>query len=381
MSKLVGVDIGSTMVRVVELAGVNAEGFALISRIGLAQLPRGAVIAGQVREPKAVSTSLVRALRDAGVARHGFVLGLTSPDATITTMAFPASVQRKERVDAIRTMNRPIASTFGLEESSLATYLAGATTADDGSAMSTVGVAAARAEDVEALNAVCAAARCSPQAIDLSGAGLLRGLARVNPLAPEISTVVDVGATKVTVATRQGSYLRALRTTVGAGDEITQSLASAENISFEEAEELKFGMALTDKRTGTADTPADPSATYDLSGTEARPSTSQDDPDLSTLSVASDMLVDAIAQSVEGGAAAVGSMTQGVTLCGGTALLRGFRGRLQQRLGVPVSIARPWAELEQSKRNRDYFHEGRPDPRLLLTLSTAIGLALWKEPA
>lgn len=49
---MVGVDIGSTVVR--------------------------AVVAGRIRSPQAVSLSLVSALHDAGVPRYGFVLGLTS---------------------------------------------------------------------------------------------------------------------------------------------------------------------------------------------------------------------------------------------------------------------------------------------------------------
>jgi hypothetical protein len=47
---------------------------------------------------------------------------------------------------------------------------------------------------------------------------------------------------------------------------------------------------------------------------------------------------------------------------------------------VPVVIGRPWADIERSKRNIDFFNEGKPDPFLLYRLSNAVGLALWKEP-
>jgi Tfp pilus assembly PilM family ATPase len=103
------------------------------------------------------------------------------------------------------------------------------------------------------------------------------------------------------------------------------------------------------------------------------------DPVDAALSVSVDMLVDAIAQSVEDDAANFGSMSQGVSLSGGTALLQGFKTRLQSRLGVPVSIGRPWAEIERSRRNAPFFKDGKVDPRLLVVLSPAIGLALWKE--
>ena len=143
MSKLVGVDIGATAVRAVEVTGVDAEGYALISRIGIAPLPRGAVIAGRIRSPKDVSVSLVRALRAAGLPRHGFVLGLTSPDVALTTMMFPATVRATERDGAIRAMGRPLGATFGLDQSVLSTYLAGTTTTPEGMTLQTIGVSAA----------------------------------------------------------------------------------------------------------------------------------------------------------------------------------------------------------------------------------------------
>jgi Tfp pilus assembly PilM family ATPase len=287
-------------------------------------------------------------------------------------MMFPSTVRSGERDGAIRAMGRPLGTTFGLEQSTLATYLAGTTTGADGVSMATVGVAAALSDDVEAIKTVCDLAKCSPLAIDLSGAAILRALTRVNPAAGEVGTIVDVGATKVMVATRQGMYLRSLRVTVGAGDEVTRSLATAMRASFDEAEQQKPSMRLT---SAANEVVAGYGTDDDLMAQSARRS-----PVDTAFSSSVDMLVDAIAQSVEADASNFNSMSQGVTLCGGTALLRGFKDRLQQRLGIPVSIARPWAEIERSRRNAAFFSDGRPDPRLLLSLSVAVGLSLWKEP-
>lgn len=370
MSKLVGVDIGATAVRAVEVTGVDAEGYALVSRIGIAPLPRGAVIAGRIRSPKDVSVSLVRALRAAGLPRHGFVLGLTSPDVALTTMLFPSTVRASERDGAIRAMGRPLGATFGLDQSVLSTYLAGTTTTPEGVTLQTIGVSAALSDDIKAMQAVCELARCSPRAVDLAGAALLRSLVRVNAASGDIGSVVDVGASKVMVATRQGMYLRSLRTTVGAGDEITRALASTARVEFEEAELKKLSMRLTS-------TALDATTGYGID--DDMFATPRRDPLEVALSGSVDMLVDAVAQSVEADASNFGSMAQGVTLTGGTAMLQGFKTRLQYRLGVPVSIGRPWAEIERSRRNAAYFKDGKVDPRMLVILAPAIGLALWKE--
>jgi Tfp pilus assembly PilM family ATPase len=370
VSKLVGVDIGATAVRAVEVTGVDADGFALISRIGIAPVPRGAVIAGRIRSPKDVSVSLVRALRAAGLPRHGFVLGLTSPDVALTTMMFPSSVRSGEREGAIRAMGRPLGATFGLEQSIISTYLAGTTVTPDGATLQTIGVSAALNEDVAALQTVCELARCSPRAIDLTGAGLLRALVRVNTTSGEIGSIVDIGASKVMVATRQGMYLRSLRTTVGAGDEITRAIASTARLEFDDAEQQKLVMRLTS-------TALDATSGYGMD--DDLVSAPRRDPLEVALSGSVDMLVDAVAQSIEADAANFGSMSQGVTLTGGTALLQGFKTRLQSRLGVPVSIGRPWAEIERTRRNAAFFKDGKVDPRLLVILAPATGLALWKE--
>lgn len=373
--RLVGVDVGSTAVRAVEVAGVDSDGFAVISKIGISLLPDGAVVAGRIRSPKDVAIALTRALREAGVPRQGFILGLTSPDVAVTTMAFPVSVRQSERDGAIRALGRAVSPTFGMEESSLATYLIGAS--GDANGMSTIGVAAALAEDVAMLRAACDTARCAPRAIDLSGAALLRALTRVNPLTGEIGSIVDIGATKITVATRQGMYLRSLRTTVGAGSDLTRAIAGVTHETFAEAEERKYAMRLSSGGVRTGGASAGYGAEDGLSVLSQEGTSIVD----MTLSSAVDVLVDTIAQSVETDAGNFGSLTQGVSLCGGTALLRGVKDRLQLRLGVPVSIGRPWADIERSRKNARFFVEGRPDPRVLLSLAAATGLALWKEPA
>lgn len=365
--KFTGVDIGTTAVRAVELAGVDSSGFALVTRVGMAPVPFGAISAGRIRDPKEVSVALVRAVRDAGISRRGFVLGLGTPDVAIQRMALPAAIHKFEREDAIRAMGQSLAPTFELADSVLATQLLTTGEKVDDLEMSTMSVAAAHREDVEVIKAVCKLARCSPRALDLSGAALLRSLSRANEDYGEVSTVVDVGASKVIVATRAGHYLRSVRTTAGAGVELTRTLAQAMGVDQDAAEEMKLSVKLP------------PPAQRLASGYAAA---QQDESPLHerVLAQSADMVIDSIAQSVESDATNFGSYTQGVTLCGGTALLRGFKDRLQRRLGVPVIIGRPWADIERSRRNAQYFVDGQLDPRVLLSLSTAVGLALWKEP-
>lgn len=361
----VGVDIGASAVRVAGVDGVTSEGMALVSRVGIEPLPRGAVVAGRVRDEKTVASALLKALKQAGVSRQGFVLGIASPDSALTARDVPLGMRRSERIPALRLSGASIAPTFDITESALSAYMAGQNVNRDGITLSTIGVAAVRQTDLSSLAAVCERARCTPKAIDLSGAALLRSFVRVGS-APAVGMLVDIGATQTTVIAREGMHMRSLRTTVGGGDDLTQSYANGSGLAFDEAETAKALISLPVTRIGGG------GGGYIEEGSG--------DPGEEQLSKATDLLVDAIAQSIESDANNFGSAPQQIALCGSGALLRGLKGRLRVRTGIPTKIARPWLELEWSKRNAEHFSEGRADPLALLSLGTAAGLALWKDP-
>jgi type IV pilus assembly protein PilM len=370
MKGMIGIDIGATAVRAAEVVGVDSNGFAVVRRLAIAPIAEGAVVAGRVKNVEQVAAAMLRVLKESGLPRYGVVIGMATPDVALTRMLLPASVRREERIPALLAAGRPIAPTFGLDESALATSLAAVEPQSEGVPLATIDVAAARQAELDTVLAACRLAKITPRAVDLTGAALLRSLTRANPSYGEISTVVDIGATKTTVATREGLRLRSVRTIVGGGTDLTRALMVVTEDDFEAAEKRKMTMRLT---TGA---PSQISTTYfDTELGETRNAAD------TALSQAADLLVDAIGQAIEADAANHGSFTQGIALCGGSSLLRGLKDRLQSRVGVPVMIGRPWAEIEQNRKNATYIRDGRTDPRILLAIAPAVGLALWREPA
>jgi type IV pilus assembly protein PilM len=371
MSKtLIGIDIGSTEIRAVEVAGVNLDGFAIVSKLGTSPLPDGAVSGGRIKKPEEVAVALVSALRMGKIPRYGAVVGFGAPDAAIAKMMLPSSVRPNERISTIQALGRPLSPSFSLEDSVISTSLIEVSPSPEGLPMATIDIAAVFKEELDTIKKVCKLAKITPKAIDLTGAALLRSLTRANPMFGEVGTVVDVGATKTTVATRQGLFLRSLRTTVGGGSDLTRALMTVTGESWEESERRKFTMKLNNSKQVGFD-----SSYLEQDYVDQRASMVDD-----ALSEAVDILVDTIAQSVEADAANNANYTQGVLLCGGCVLLRGFKDRLQSRIGVPVAIGRPWADIEPNRRNASYFSEGKIDPRVLLKVAPAVGLALWREP-
>ena len=381
--KRVGVDIGSSAVRVVQVTGTDSKGYATIGRFAVAPLGEGAVVAGKIRNPQAVSLALSRALKEAGASKYGFILGLASPEAAVAQLVLPAAIKPGERIGSIRADGRAIAPTLPLVDSALSTNVLRIDTTGEGTAAVTLVVAAALRSEVDLLRQVCKLSNCVPQAIDLAGAATMRALVRDRLNSANVATVVDLGMTKVTIVTREGLHVRSIRTAPGGGTELTRAIAGAGEWTFQEAEARKRSMHVGTRSTAPSTSALEEPGAYSgygimeetTSGEDVRVMQNVED----AVNAAVDSLVDQVAQSIEIDADLHHSMTRGVTLCGGTSLLRGLKDRLQQRVGTEVHVGRPWAHLEPSKRHTAHFRSGVEDPQLLLQLTTATGLALWRK--
>lgn len=379
MNKRVGVDIGTTGVRVAAVRGVDARGLAVVSRLGWAPLLPNAIVHGKIRDIHMVSEALNSALRDAGVSTYGFVTGVASSDCAVTQAALPAALNRGERNLVLSNSDEPIAGGLSSMEAVLSTNRIRVDSTGDGSHVATVAVGVASSEEMTALRSVMRLARCQPRAVDLDGAALMRALVRTTPDTAEIHTIVDIGARTTTVVTRKGLHLRSLRVLQAGGDNITDAIVGATGESWDDASQRKTWMRL-------ASAPVQAAVTLESGyGDEDTPIYNNEaEPQLTALDEAvanaGDELVDAIAGAVEHDAGSWSNeFTQGIVLCGRGAQLRGLRERLHQRIGVPVRLGRPWARLEHNKYNRKHFEADNGEQTALVGHAVAIGLALWKE--
>lgn len=374
MKRMVGVDLGATAVRVAEVAGIDTQGFAIVTRAGFSPVKDGSIVGGKIIDPQQVALALQRALKAAGVSRRGFILGFSSSDTGVSRVSLPTSIKPSERENAIRMSGHVVSSNISLSDAIITTQPIG-TEISDGFPVVTLAVGAASKADIDTLKAVCKLAGCEPRALDFSGAALLRALTRSTPDAQEVATVVDIGSSKVTIATRSGLHMVSLRTFTGGGLEISRSLMEVTNESFEDVERRKFQMRV-------------PASYQNASGLvsylEEEPSLTAEERLIKAsekaLSAAAESLIESIAQPIEGDSSLIGELPQGITLVGGTSRLRGVKDKLQQRIGIPVVVGKPWLRLERSQRNALFFQGGQEDPVAVMDLTVAVGLALWKEP-
>ena len=377
MKGQVGVDISASAVRVAVVKEIDERGFAVVSRIGIVPLREGMVVNGRVRNPVVVAQALLQALKEAGAPRYGFVLGYAAPDVAATRVALPSAVKANERVTTLLTLDRQISPTLPLADSVIHTNLVRTDVTAEGQSIDSLIVVAALREEVDALRKLMVLAKCQPRAIDLSASALMRALVRTQADNAEVHTVIDIGATKTTVATRQGTHLRSVRVLTIGGTNISRAIMISTGDTPEQAEKRKMVMRLS---TATEEMPVRLPSPY---GTVAESSAGSMDNE-SKLDEAVNLVVndlaEQIAASIENDASNYGnSLTQGIVLSGLTAQMPGLKERISQRLGVPVQLGRPWARIEPTKANAKYLVGGPDNPRPLLELSTAIGLALWRE--
>jgi type IV pilus assembly protein PilM len=233
-------------------------------------------------------------------------------------------------------------------------------------------VAAALRTAIDPYMNVCRLADLELRAVDLTGAALVRSVVRTQGDADQsLSTVVDIGASSTTVATREGGNLRSVRVVALGGNDVTRSLAGGLGIDAEIAEEQKRHMRVAD-RARTVDT----SDLYTDNDPDGSPQTTAED----LLSRAVDRIIEEVARSVSFDAKSNGrQMTQGIQLVGGAARQPGLTEHVQAAIGVPTTRATAWADIHLNSRTAKLFAT-RDDAELIEELTCAIGLAMWKVP-
>lgn len=374
----VGIDVGATAVRVVAVAGANADTAAQVTRCAIVPLEPGAVTAGCVHDVNAVGWAISRAVRNAGVRGYGAVLGLSSSDTAMTRVGLSASLKPTEWAGVMRLMRKEISPKVPLEKAFLSLC---PVPSPEPSGQQILLAAAAADEHVAYLVAAARKSKVTPKAVDLSAAATLRAFTRIPAGNDDVATLVDIGASKVTVATRQGAHLRSVRTFEGGGERITRAIMGAANVPYDVAEEMKLSMRLT---------PLPAAAPASLADIPAYGSMTAPPPTIAPQGdhVAAGALNTAVMQLIEDIAAAIDAdmvanparPTQGVLLCGGTSLLRGLKEELVRRVGVPAVVGKPWAVLMPSRQIEAALGPDAHDEIVLMSLATAVGLAMWRKP-
>jgi type IV pilus assembly protein PilM len=237
---LVGVDISSSSVKVLELSEAG-KGQYRVERYAIESLPREAVVDGNIANLDSAAEVLQRAWRRSGSRIKNVAMALPSALVITKKVIVPAG-QREEELELQVESEANQYIPFALDEVNLDFQVLGP--APSGPEEAEVLIAASRKDKVEDRIAVAQAAGLKATIMDVESLAALSAMELVEPQLPgggknQLITLVDIGASimRVTMLTN-GQVVYTREQQVG-GNQLTQDIQRHFNISQEEAEAAK----------------------------------------------------------------------------------------------------------------------------------------------
>jgi len=393
----IGVDVGSTAVRVAEVA---AGEIPVIVRAAQVPLPPGVVEAGEVRQPEIVGEALRELWSKAGVKSKQVHLGVGNQRVVVRELALPW-LPEKELRDTLGFQVQefiPMAS----EEAVLDFDPLGEMD-QGGRRMVRILLVAAHKPMVNALVEAALAAKLDPQGIDLTPFAVIRAVgAGDDGLDLDSSgdeAIVDIGAQVTSICVHDRGVSRFVRMLPSGGRDITLALASGLGVDDEMAERLKRGERLR----GIADavpavgSPADgapavqlpppadalpvdtlPTDTLPVGAPRGVPGVLADPAEVRDLALArAGSFVDEVRSSLEFYTAQMPNAQVGrVLVVGGGSRLDGLLELLQERLPVPVDRGRLF---ERAKSEIELSAEASAEAEAVLAVAVGLAIPGWRS--
>jgi type IV pilus assembly protein PilM len=351
----IGVDVGSTAVRVAEVAAGDVP---MVVRAAQVPLPPGAVEAGEVRQPELVAEALRNLWNQSGVKGRQVYLGVGNQRVVVREVSLPW-LPEKELRDSLAFQVQefiPMAADDAvLDFDPLGEMDQG------GRRMQRILLVAGHKAMVNALVQAASAAKLDPLGIDLTPFAAVRAVGSGDESLDLESqgdeAVIDVGAHVTSICVHDRGITRFVRILPSGGRDVTLAIARGLGIDDEIAEALKRGEPVV---------PPPPE--------EAGPAPELPSPDeVRRLALSrAGSFVDEIRSSLEFYAAQVpGARIARVVVTGGGSRLDGFLELLQERIPVEVERGRLF---EHVKSELDLSAEAAAEAESVLAV--AVGLAM-----
>jgi type IV pilus assembly protein PilM len=340
----IGVDIGSTAVRVAEVVPGDVP---VVIRAAQTPLPPGAVENGEVRQPELVAQTLRELWGMSGVKSKQIHLGVGNQRMVVREVALPW-LPEKELRDSLGFQVQEFIP-MSVDEAVLDFDPLGEVD-QGGRRMLRILLVAAHKAMIDALVQAATLAKLEPVGIDLSPFAIVRAVGSTDEALdldrPGDEAVLDVGAHVTTICVHERGVTRFVRILPSGGRDITLAISRGLGVDEDVAEQLKRGQEV-----------------------EGGPSL-DDVRRVATTRVGS--FIDEVRSSLEFYAAQVpGAKIAGVLTVGGGSKLGGFLEVLRERIPVPVERGRVF---EKVKSELDLTPEAQEEAEPVL--AAAVGLAI-----
>ena len=347
----IGVDVGSTAVRVAEVA---VGDIPVVVRAAQVPLPPGVVESGEIRQPEAVAEALREVWAKSGVKSKQVQLGVGDQRVVVREITLPWLPEKELRETLAFQVQEfiPMASDEAvLDFDPLGELDQG------GRRMVRILLVAAHKGMVNALVEAALAAKLDPQGIDLSPFAVIRAVGTGDEGLDLDSSgdeaIIDIGAQVTSICVHDRGVTRFVRILPSGGRDITLALASGLGVDDDVAERLKRGERVEVDGEGATPLP-EPREIRKLALTRAG------------------SFVDEVRSSLEFYMAQMPNAQVGrMLVVGGGSRLDGLLELLQERLPVPVDRGRLF---ERAKSEIELSAEASAEAEAVL--SVAVGLAI-----
>jgi len=338
---LVGVDIGSSSVKAVELQGKNGN-FELVS-LGYEGLPPDSIVDGQIMELNAVSHAINNIFNEHKIKTTRVAAGVNGHSVIVKNIVLPQMTNEELQESFAWHAEEHIP--FDISDVNLDYHVTG------GSADTIhVLLAACKNDKIANLKQAIQLAGKQPAVIDVD-AFALQNCYELNydPQQDQIVALLNIGASTTNINILSGIRSVFTRDATFGGNQYTSLLQKELGLTFDQAEGVKRGQPLPE-------------------GVEQR----EIEPILETVS---DILaleiqktMDFYRATVEDGETAV----QRILISGGGSKLKGLVEFLSKRFEIPVEMFHPFRKIKIDSRGFDpeYMSEIVPE------MAIAVGLAL-----
>jgi type IV pilus assembly protein PilM len=244
---LIGLDMSSSAVKMVELASDGKSGYR-VDRYAIEVLPRDVVADGNIVNLEAAAETIKRAWRKLATSTR-LVAAALPASHVITKKIIVAAGQREEELELLVESEANQYIPFALDEVNLDFQVLGPAPSSPDELE--VLIAASRKEKVEDRVAAIESAGLKPVVMDVESYAVLSSLDLILKQLPDggkgqIVALIDVGANVMNLTVlRDGQQLYAREQAFG-GNQLTQDIARLYGMTFEEAEAEKRRNALPD---------------------------------------------------------------------------------------------------------------------------------------
>jgi type IV pilus assembly protein PilM len=341
---VVGLDIGSSSVKAVELSRRGRGKEFELTHLGVAPMPAEAIVQGAFLNSSAIVEAIREAVEKAKIRTKNVAAAVCGHSVIVKKVSLP-TMTRDELDEQIRWEAEQYIP-FDVNEVNLDFQIL---PSGGGEGQMEVLLVAAKKDLVDDYVQVIREAGLVPVAIDVAAFAVENAFEANYEVRPdEVVALVNIGAQVVNINIISNGTPAFTRDITTAGNQYTEEIQKALSISFEEAERIKLG--------GRG------AQTQEVVPQEVE----------QAMRTVTETVIGEISRSLDFfSATSADSRIERIVLCGGGASVAGLQAGFQQRSGAKVEVMDPLARMIPNSRfEADYLDEVAP------ALGVGVGLAL-----